>query len=89
MTVLEVMQDNADATRKVMMSLTDLTHATKNSRSRVRQELKALLDEGKMTVASKGDAGQNKTVYELARACRCLPLCRKTVRSTVPHSQIA
>lgn len=54
MTVLEVMQHNADATRKVTMSLTDLTRATKNSRSRVRQELKALLDEGKMTVASKG-----------------------------------
>jgi predicted GIY-YIG superfamily endonuclease len=83
MTVLEVMQDNADATRKVTMSLTDLTHATKNSRSRVRQELKALLDEGKMTVASKGDAGQNKTVYQLAL---CVPLRATVQENCAQHS---
>jgi predicted GIY-YIG superfamily endonuclease len=83
MTVLEVMQHNADATRKVNMSLTDLTRATKNSRSRVRQELKALLDEGKMTVASKGDAGQNKTVYELAL---CVPLPATVQENCAQHS---
>lgn len=65
------------------MSLTDLTRATKNSRSRVRQELKALLDEGKMTVASKGDAGQNKTVYQLAL---CVPLPATVQENCVQHS---
>jgi hypothetical protein len=65
------------------MSLTDLTRATKNSRSRVRQELKALLDEGKMTVASKGDAGQNKTVYELAL---CVPLLATAQENCAQHS---
>jgi hypothetical protein len=83
MTVLEVMQHNADATRKVTMSLTDLTHATKNSRSRVRQELNALLDEGKVTVASKGDAGQNKTVYQLAL---CVPLPATVQENCAQHS---
>lgn len=85
MTVLEVMQHNADVNRKVTMSLTDLTHATKNSRSRVRQELKALLDEGKMTVASKGDAGQNKTVYQLAL---CVPV-RPAVRENYAQHSFA
>ena len=83
MTVLEVMQRNADSTRKVAMSLTDLTRATKNSRSRVRQELKALLDEGKMTGASKGDAGQNKTVYQLAL---CVPLRAAVRENSAQHS---
>lgn len=85
MTVLEVMQHNADATRKVIVSLTDLTRATKNSRSRVRQELKALLDEGKVTVASKGDAGQNKTVYQLAL---CVPV-RPAVRENYAQHSFA
>jgi predicted GIY-YIG superfamily endonuclease len=83
MTVLEALQQNVDLNRKVTMSLTDLAHATKNSRSRVRQELKALLDEGKMTVASKGDAGQNKTVYELAL---CVPLPATVQENCAPHS---
>lgn len=65
------------------MSLTDLTRATKNSRSRVRQELNALLDEGKVTVASKGDAGQNKTVYELAL---CVPLPATVQENCAQHS---
>jgi len=83
MTVLEVMQHNADATGKVTMSLTDLTRATKSSRSRVRQELKARLDEGKMTVFSKGDAGQSKTVYQLAL---CVPLVATVQENCAQHS---
>jgi len=83
MTVLEVLQQNADVTRKVMMSLTDLTRATKNPRSRVRQELKALVDDGKVTVASKGDAGQNKTVYQLAL---CVSLRATVQENCAQHS---
>lgn len=83
MTVLEVLQQNADVTRKVMMSLTDLTRATKNSRSRVRQELTALVNDGKVTVASKGDAGQNKTVYQLAL---CVPLLATMQENCAQHS---
>jgi hypothetical protein len=83
MTVLEALQQNAGINRKVTMSLTDLTRATKNSRSRVRQELKALADDGKVTVASKGDAGQNKTVYQLAL---CVPLLATVQENCAQHS---
>ncbi|MBZ5613401.1 MAG: hypothetical protein LAO23_05280 [Acidobacteriia bacterium] len=83
MTVLEAMQQNADVNRKVTMSLTDLTRVTKNSRSRVRQELKTLLDGGKMTVSSKGDAGRNKTVYQLAL---CVPLPATVQENCAQHS---
>jgi predicted GIY-YIG superfamily endonuclease len=84
MTVLEALQQAADvATRKATLSLTDLVKLTKASRSRVRQELKALLDEGKITVVSKGDAGQNKTVYQLAL---CVPVRPAVREDYVQHS---
>jgi hypothetical protein len=83
MTVLEILQQNADVNRKATMSLTDLTRSTKNSRSRVRQELKGLVDGGKVTVASKGDAGQNKTVYQLAL---CVPLRLTVLENCAQHS---
>ena len=78
MTVLEALQQSADVgTRKASMSLTDLVKVTKASRSRVRQDLKDLLDEGKVTIVSKGDAGQNKTVYQLALCVPARPAVRE------------
>jgi hypothetical protein len=84
MTVLEALQQAADvATRKVAMSLTDLVKATKLSHSRVRQQLKELLDEAKITIVSKGDAGQNKTVYQLAL---CVPVRSAVHENYAQHS---
>jgi len=84
MTVLEALQQSADvATRKARMSLSDLASVTKASRSRVRQELRNLLDEGKVTIVSKGDAGQNKTVYHLAL---CVPVRPAVHENYAQHS---
>jgi predicted GIY-YIG superfamily endonuclease len=78
MTVLEALQREADpVTRRAAMSLTDLVRVTGASRSRVRQEIKELLDEGKITIDSKGDAGQNKTVYQLALCVAVRPAVRE------------
>lgn len=59
------------------MSLTDLARAAKTSRSRVRQEIKELLDDGKITIVNKGDAGQNKTVYQLDLCVSVRPAVRE------------
>jgi len=84
MTVLEALQQAADpATRRATMSLTDLAKVTRASRSRVRTELSDLLDDGKITIINKGDAGQNKTVYQLAL---CVPVRPAVRENYAQHS---
>ncbi len=47
--------------------------------------MKELLDEAKIAIVSKGDAGQNKTVYQLAL---CVPV-RPAVRENYAQHSVA
>jgi len=84
MTVLEALQQAADpGSTRATVSLTDLVNLTKLSRSRVRAEISDLLDDRKITIVSKGDAGQNKTVYQLAL---CVPVRPAVRENYAQHS---